>query len=134
MFYPYKSILLKSITFRVYSCIRVGKRIIRSAIPSNFAKESLKAADGSFSEPLEMVIYPGQGLTSLRIGKKQEIGQAHEFRYGDDWIFQAGQKHLQIAHGVQKGGTGKWSQERPEQYLGRVPHEVQREVDEHAPG
>ena len=73
-------------------------------------------------------------MPSPGIAKKNEISQARYFRYQNTWILQAGKKHLQEAHGVQKGGAGKWPQERPEKGLWRVPHKVQGEVDLHAPG
>ncbi len=73
-------------------------------------------------------------MPSPGIGKEYEISQACYFRYHNAGIFQTGKKHLQVAHSIQKGDARKWPEERPEKCFRRVPHKVQGEVYEHAPG
>ena len=80
------------------------------------------------------MIYPGRGLPSPGTGEEYEISQARYFRYQNAGIFQTGKKHLQVAHSIQKGDARKWPEERPEKCFRRVPHKVQGEMYEHAPG
>ena len=98
---------------------------------SHVAKERLQEAIGFFSE---VMIDPDKDQPSVCIAQEYEICQARDLWYPNGWIFQAGKKHLQVTQGIQKRCIGKWTQKGPEQDLRRVPHKVQGEVNEHAPG